>query len=78
MRAERTLEAGGLLGVSGGNMHGQCLGMEKLLLTCGTLKRKMALVALQMIVHGILILFCGLADATYKLSCRVLLIGICH
>jgi len=46
MRAERTLEAGRLLGVSGGNMNGECLGMEKLLLTGGALKREMALVGL--------------------------------
>jgi len=46
MRAERTLEAGRLLGVSGGNMNGESLRMEKLLLTGGALKREMALVGL--------------------------------
>jgi len=46
MRAKRTLEAGRLLGVSGGNMNGESLRMEKLLLTGGALKREMALVGL--------------------------------
>jgi hypothetical protein len=78
MRAERTLEAGGLIGVSSGNVNGQSLGVEKLLLAGWALKRKMALVGLQMIVHRILILFCGLTDTAYKLTSRVLLIHVCH
>jgi len=77
MRAKGTLEAG-LFGVSGGNMNSECLGVEKLLLTGGTLKREMALMGLHVIMHGVLILLCGLADATYVVSCGILLIGVCH
>ena len=52
--------------------------MEKLLLTAGAFKGEMALVGLQMIVHGILIFLRGLADTAYKFSCRVLLVDIWH
>jgi hypothetical protein len=78
MRAKGTLEATSLIRVSGSNMNGQSLGMEKLLLTGWALKRKVALMGLQMIVHRVLILLYRLADATYKLSRSVLLIRVCH
>ena len=78
MRAKRTLEAGVIVGMSGRNMNGESLRMEKLLLTGGTLKREMALVGLHVIMHGVLILLRDLADGTYKLSRGILLIGIGH
>jgi hypothetical protein len=77
MRAKGTFQTG-IIGMSGGNMNDQSLGMKKLLLADLALERKMALVALHMIVHRVLILLCGLADATYKLSSGILLVGICH
>lgn len=52
--------------------------MEKLLLTGGALKRKMAFVILQMIVHRILILLYGLTNMTDELAICVFLIGVCH
>lgn len=67
-----------LLGMSGSYMESQCIGVEKLLLTGRALKRKMTLVRLQMIMHRILILFDGLADATHIGTLCVLLVGVWH
>jgi hypothetical protein len=67
-----------LLGVSGSYMERQRIGVEKLLLTCRALKREMALMRLQMIVHRILILFNGLTDATHIETLCVLLVGVWH
>jgi hypothetical protein len=75
MRAKGTFESG-VIGMSGGNVNGQSLGVEKLLLTGLALEREMTFVTLHMVVHRVLILLCGLADAAYKLSRGILLVRI--
>lgn len=67
-----------LFGMSRSHMDCESLGMEKLLLTGGALKRKMAFMILQMIVHRILILLYGLTNVTDELTVCVFLIGVCH
>jgi hypothetical protein len=52
--------------------------MKKLLLTGWALKRKMALMGLHVIVHGVLILLYYLAYGTNIVSRSVFLIGIGH
>jgi hypothetical protein len=59
-------------------MNRECLGMKKLLLTGWALKRKMALMGLHVIVHGVLILLYYLAYGTNIVSRSVFLIGIGH
>jgi hypothetical protein len=52
--------------------------MEKLLLTCGAFKGKMAFMLLHMIMHSVLVFFRHLANATDELSIPVLLIFHSH
>ena len=59
-------------------MYSECLRVEKLLLADLALKREMTFMLLQMIMHRILILLCGLANLADVLTGRVLLVGICH
>jgi hypothetical protein len=62
----------------GRNMDGECLGVEKLLLTCRTCMREMPFVLLHMVVHSILVLFDLRTDSTDKLTRSILLIHVRH
>ena len=62
----------------GRDMDGECLSVEKLLLTCGTCMREMPFMLLHMVVHGILILFDLRTDGTDKLARSILLIHVRH
>ena len=74
-----TLERGRILfRVFRGHMDGESLGVEKLLLTCGTGMREMPLVLLHMVMHRVLVLFDLRTDGTDKLAGGILLINIRH
>ena len=75
----RTFQRGRILfGMFGRDMDSQSLCVEKLLLTGGTRVGQMALVALHMVVHRILVLLNLRTDGADKLASGVLLIRVRH
>jgi hypothetical protein len=77
-RTEGADEGAGFIGMSGGYLEGEGLGMHELLFACCTGKREVTFVLLHVIVHCVLILFGFLANATDEESIGVLLIYVGH
>jgi hypothetical protein len=75
-RLSRDFVGPGSIGMAGGDVKGECGGLEELLVAVGALEREVSLVLLEMIVHSVLTLLCDATMLTNVESGRILFIGV--
>jgi hypothetical protein len=69
---------GGSLRVAGGDVKGECGGLEELLVAVGALEWEMSFVLLEMVVHSVLTLLCDATMLTNVEAGRILFISVGH